>query len=119
MLFFLLPFVALAEEPVSLEVLLDGVPQQEGGWVLTVTLHAHVDLDDADLRVIPSSGLRITAGEPRWQGSLPAGGEQIVELSFSLIGPAPREIGIALTGRLKGGGTFEKRLVRKIDQSQK
>jgi hypothetical protein len=111
---FFLPLVVGAEEPISLEVLLDGVPVKEGGWVLTVTLQAHADLDEIRLTVVPSDGLRITAGEHEWRGSLPAGGEQVVELSFTMIARAPQEIVLHLKGRLKEGGTFEKTVIRKV-----
>jgi hypothetical protein len=111
---FFLPLVAGAEEPVSLEVLLDGVPVEEGGWVLTVTLRAHADLDEVRLTVAPSEGLRITAGEPEWRGDLRSGEEEVVELSFRMIGRAPQEIVLHLKGRLRGGGSFEKKIVRRV-----
>ncbi|TAK06946.1 MAG: hypothetical protein EPO39_07700 [Candidatus Manganitrophaceae bacterium] len=40
-LLLLLPLGAAAEEPISLGVLLDGVPLQGGSWILTATLRAH------------------------------------------------------------------------------
>jgi hypothetical protein len=114
-LLFLPPIEIAAEEPISLEILFDGVPSPGGGWVLTVTLLARVDLDQTDLTVTSSKGLKRTAGDPHWQGTLPAGGEQVLEFSFTLTAPPPQTVTIRTQGRSKEGIPFEKKIVRRID----
>lgn len=110
----LLPLRTAAEEPVSLEVLFDGVPAEGGSWVLTVTLLAKTDLDRTHLTVERSNGLKLTAGDPHWQGTLPAGGEQVLEISFTLTAPAPQTVTIRVQGRTKGGMPFVKKVVKRI-----
>lgn len=112
---FLPSLIAHAEEPVSFEILLDGVPELEGGWVLTVTMYARTDLDLTHLTVVHSNGLALTAGDPHWQGALPAGGEHLLELSFTLIAPPPQTLTIRSQGRTKKGESFDRKLVRTID----
>ncbi|WDT74420.1 MAG: hypothetical protein MPW16_14295 [Candidatus Manganitrophus sp.] len=114
-LLLLLPIRAAAEEPISLEILFDGVPAPGGGWVLTVTLLARTDLDLTHLTVVSSKGLERTAGDPHWQGTLPAGGEQVLELSFTLTDPPPQSVTIRAQGRTKKGSPFEKKVVRGIN----
>ena len=109
------PTQTAAEEPISLELLLDGVPSQEGGWVLTVTLLARTDLDQAGLTVETSPGLKRTAGAPHWQGALPAGGERVLELSFTMTAPPPQTVTLRVQGRTKSGVPFERKVVRKIN----
>jgi hypothetical protein len=116
-LLLLLPIRSVAEEPVSLEILFDGVPSPGGGWVLTITLLAQTDLDLTHLTVETSKGLTLTAGDPHWQGTLPAGGEQVLELSYTLTAPPPQRVTIRAQGRTKKGAPFEKKDVRKIDAS--
>lgn len=111
----LTPPFASAEEPISLEILFDGVPSQGGGWVLTLTLLARTDLDQTRLTVEASKGLKLTAGDPHWQGTLSAGGEQVLELSFTMTAPPPQTVTIRAQGRAKEGAPFEKRVVRKIE----
>lgn len=110
-----LPSSASAEEPISLEILFDGVPSPGGGWVLTVTMLARTDLDLTHLTVVSSKGLELTAGDPHWQGTLPAGGEQVLELSFTLTAPPPQSVTIRAQGRTKKGSPFEKKVVRGIN----
>lgn len=110
-----LPFSASAEEPISLEILFDGVPSPGGGWVLTVTLLARTDLDLTHLTVEASKGLKLTAGDPHWQGTLPSGGEQVLELSLTLTAPPPQSVTIRAQGRTKKGSPFEKKVVREIN----
>lgn len=109
------PFSAYPEEPISLEILFDGVPSPGGGWVLTVTLLARTDLDLTHLTVVSSKGLELTAGDPHWQGTLPAGGEHVLELSFTLTDLPPQTVTIRAQGRAKGGTPFEKKVVREIN----
>lgn len=111
----LLPSFASAEEPISLEILFDGVPSPGGGWVLTVTLLGRAELDLTHLTVEASKGLKLTAGDPHWQGTLPAGGEQVLELSFTLTAPPPQSVTIRAQGRTKKGSPFEKKVVREIN----
>lgn len=110
----LIPSFTSAEEPISLEILFDGVPSLGGGWVLTVTLLARTDLDLTHLTVVSSKGLELTAGNPHWQGTLPAGGEHLLELSFTLTAPPPQTVTIRAQGRTKKGSPFEKKVVRGI-----
>jgi len=105
---------APAEEPIALDILFDGVPTPGGGWVLTVTLLARSDLALTHLTVEASKGLKLTAGDPHWQGTLPAGGEQVLELSFTLTAPPPQRVTIRAEGRIKEGTPFEKKLIREI-----
>ncbi len=111
----LIPSFTSAEEPISLEILFDGVPAPGGGWVLTVTLLGRADLDLTHLTVEASKGLKLTAGDPHWQGTLPAGGEQVLELSFTLTAPPPQSVTIRAQGRTKKGSSFEKKVVRGIN----
>lgn len=115
LLTFLIPSFASAEEPISLEILFDGVPSPGGAWVLTVTLLARTDLDLTHLTVASSKGLELTAGDPHWQGTLPAGGEQVLELSFTMTDPPPQTVTIRAQGRARGGAPFEKKVVREIN----
>lgn len=108
------PFPRL-EEPISLEILFDGVPSPGGGWVLTVTLLAKTDLDQTHLTVEASKGLMLTAGDPHWQGTLPAGGEQVLELSFTMTAPPPQQVTIRAQGKTVDGAPFEKKVIREID----
>lgn len=103
-----------AEEPIALEILFDGVPSPGGGWVLTVTLLARTDLDQTHLTVEASKGLKLTAGDLHWQGTLPAGGEQVLELSFTMTAPPPQNVTIRAQGRAKEGTPFEKKVIREI-----
>lgn len=113
----LIPSFASAEdEPVSLEILFDGVLSAGGGWVLTVTLLARTDLDQTHLTVESSKGLMLTAGDPHWQGTLPAGGEHVLELSFTMTDPPPQTVTIRAQGRAKEGAPFEKKVVREINE---
>lgn len=115
LLFFFCPLLSAdAMESIVLEVLLDGVPAQEGGWVLTVTLHAKTDLDTTHLTVEISDGLKIVAGEPHWQGALPAGGEHVMELSMTMIQTPPQRVIIRVQGRTRDGNPFSKKIVRGI-----
>lgn len=112
MTLFLPPSFTSAEEPISMEILFDGVPSPGGGWVLTVTLLARTDLDLTHLTVGSSRGLKLTAGDPHWQGTLPAGGEKVLELSFTLTAPPPQSVTIRAQGRTKKGSPFEKKVIR-------
>jgi hypothetical protein len=112
--FFCLSFPAEAAEPFAVEVLLDGVPADGGGWVLTVTLQAKTDLKMTHLTVALSDGLKIVAGEPHWQGTLSEGGEHVLELSMTMVHPPPQTVTIRVQGRLPDGIPFEKKIVRTI-----
>lgn len=108
------PIQTAAEEPVSFEILFDGVPSPGGGWVLTVTLLARSDLDQTHLTVEHSKGLKLTAGNPHWQGILPLGGEQVLELSFTMTAPPPQSVTIRAQGHTKKGAPFEKKIIREV-----
>ena len=105
---------AQGTEPISLEILLDGVPTLGGGWVLTLTLQALVDLDHAEIRIVSSKGLKRGTGEPFWQGALDAGDEEVLETAYNLTNFPPQEITIRVRGRSPDGRTFEKVLKRQI-----
>ncbi len=110
----LLSLSALSLEPASLEVLFDGVPEKGGGWVLTATIKANEDLREAEMEVELSPGLSIAAGEPRWEGDLSAGDQQMLELSLVLTAPPPQQVTVRVKGRLRDAKNFEKIVVRRI-----
>ena len=109
-----LAFPAYAQDPVSLEVMLDGVPAQDGEWVLTLTVHAHSDLEEIVVKIEPSEGLQVVSGEPLWSGALSAGSERIVEVSLKVTKDVPQQVEVQAVCRLPDGKHFEKRVSRRI-----
>ncbi|HEX9758796.1 MAG TPA: hypothetical protein VGB26_13515 [Nitrospiria bacterium] len=107
-LYFSQPLFIHAEEPISLEVLFDGVSVQYGGWVLTVTLMANSEIAEIQLTVEKSEGLEVTAGKPFWEGALPLGREHVFEISMSLVKPPPQTLTVGIQGRTENGRQFKK-----------
>lgn len=118
-----LPFLAMlfvqSPAPVSMEVLFDGVPVQGGGWVLTLTLVAEVDLTQTEIHVTHSEGLRIDAGQSDWNGPLNAETEVVLEIAYTLVDDPPQQIDINVTGRTRDGPSFQKRIERIIQNQEK
>ena len=110
---FLLPF--RAAEPVAVEILFNGVSAPGGGWVLTVTVEAAVDLADLDIRLESSPGLTLGAGEPAWRGPLEAGEAVILETAYNLTAPPPQRVTIRIGGETAAGLPFDKTAVRRIE----
>jgi hypothetical protein len=94
---------------VTLEVLLDRVPAQEEDGSSSSTLQANTDLDKIYLKALLSEGLKIVAGDPHWQGNLPAGGEQVLELSMTVVRLLPQTVTIWVQGGLLGGTSLWKK----------
>jgi len=76
---------------------------------------ANTNLERAQLTVNLSEGLKMTAGDPHWEGSLPSETEQILEISFLLKAPPPQTVTTQVRVRVEGGGKFEKKVVRTIE----
>ena len=102
-------------EPVSLEVIFEGVPEYDSGWVLTITLKAKEDLEEAEIWVEKSDGIKIESGSPFWHGPLKSGDAEVIEISMRLVGSLPQEITVNLVGRTSDGRRFEKKVYRAIE----
>ncbi|MFQ5781341.1 MAG: hypothetical protein ACE5HN_11230 [Nitrospiria bacterium] len=114
----LLSFPLQVGDPISLELLFDGVPTLGGGWVLTITVEAKVDLDQLDIEVETSKGLTLVSGETRWQGALASGEEAVIEISLTMIELPPQEVRVRLKGHSSEGVAFEREAVRSIGGPQ-
>jgi len=114
----LLSFPLQVVDPISLELLFDGVPTLGGGWVLTITVEAKTDLDQLDIEVEMSKGLALVSGETRWHGTLVSGEEAVVEISLTMIELPPQEVRVRIKGHSTDGLAFVREAHRSIGGPQ-
>lgn len=109
-----IPLQTQNSEPVSLEVVFDGVPEFGSGWTLTITLKALEDLKEAEIWVEKTDGLKVKSGSLFWHGVLKSGGSEVIEILMTLKGAPPQEVTVNLVGHTAGGRRFEKKIYRPI-----
>lgn len=102
-------------QPVSLEILFDGVPAVGGGWVLTVTLKANTNVVQSEIEVVHSNGLSVNSGLTYWKGSLAADDERVMEIAYSLLKKSPQKIIVRVKGQTLEGIFFKKKEHRLIE----
>jgi hypothetical protein len=82
----------IESESVALDLSVDGNQTVGGGIVATFAVMAHRSLENVQIELVLPEGIRKTAGEPTWQGSMAAGEVRIVELSAELSAPGLKRI---------------------------
>jgi len=104
-----------ASQPVSMEILFDGVPALGGGWVLTVTMKAETDILTSQIELVHSDGLRVDAGLGFWKGPLSAEQETVLEIAYTLVDKPPQDIIVNINGQTTEGHAFQMQERRVID----